>query len=309
MKYSSFSRIGRNILNRSFRMLNGWINDPSENANTRTRDTDKQLQILLSLRYAELKRDKHPLPTFQEVEFSSYSQNGEDGIILLIFSVIGTESKKVLEICAGDGIECNAANLVINHGWNGLLFDGSKKLNRRGERFYSGVTNAWRSRRIPPKIVNAWVNAENVNELIKENGFQGEIDLFSLDMDGVDYWIWKALEVVKPRVVLLEYNNRLDPTSSLTVPYDPAFIGRAVSTSGEGYFGASLLAFNKLATEKGYRLIGSNSPNTNAFFMRNDIAEQWFPEVPVETCLKSDYARRQMDAERSVASDHAYTKV
>lgn len=76
----------------------------------------KEMQILLMLRYKELSQNGRAMPSFNDVEFRRYSQNGEDGILLYIFSLIGTTNKRVTEICAGSGIECNAANLIVNHG-------------------------------------------------------------------------------------------------------------------------------------------------------------------------------------------------
>ncbi len=253
----------------------------------------RMLLINLSMHYKELIRNNIPIPSFSEVEFSLYSQNGEDGILLLIFAVIGVSNQCVVEICAGDGTECNAANLIINHGWKGLLVDSNGEAIERGKSFYAQRTNAWRFRRLPPCFIKAWVTKENVNDLIQENGMSGEIDLLSLDLDGIDFWVWKEITCINPRVVIVEFNNRWNSQQSVTVPYSDGFVGFEASTNGIGYFGASLLAFNHLAQQKGYRLIGVNSPNTNAFFMRNDIGIDYFHEVSVESCLNSEYAIHQ----------------
>jgi hypothetical protein len=253
---------------------------------------DRQIQVLQAQQLQDRIRRGETLPSFEEVEFSSYAQNGEDGILLLIFTAIGMGRKQVVEACAGSGIECNAANLIINHGWDGLLFDGSGQKIAIGKAFYAQRNNAWRLRRLPPKLVKAWITVDNINDLIAANGMKGEIDLLSLDMDGVDYWIWKAITGISPRVVVLEYNNRWAADQSVTVPYKNDFESES-SPSSSGYFGASLLAYTRLARQKGYRLIGANSPNTNAFFMRNDVGKELFPEVSVESCLSSDYARFQ----------------
>jgi len=251
------------------------------------------MQLLLIADYRRCLSAGQSLPSFAESEFSSFSQNGEDGILLMLFAVIGAKNKVVVEVCAGDGIECNAANLIVNHGWAGLLFDGDDAALKRGREFYSSRSSGWRFRRLPPTLVSAWITADNINSLIKENGVVGEIDLLSLDLDGVDYWIWNAIDAVSPRVVVLEYNNRWDANQSVTVPYRPDFLGTGASVAGVGYFGASLLAFTRLARKKGYRLVGSNSPNTNAFFLRNDVGVEQFREVSVESCLTSDYAAFQ----------------
>src|SRR5262249_45081091 len=78
---------------------------------------DPGVQILLSLKYKELLSSKARMPTFADVGFRVFSGSDEDGILLFIFSVIGTANKRAIEICAGDGVQCNSANLIINHGW------------------------------------------------------------------------------------------------------------------------------------------------------------------------------------------------
>ena len=277
---------------------------PSATAPERPRETDRQIQILLAQSYQSAAEKNARLPSFTDVEFSSYSQNGEDGILLLIFSVIGCQSKRVVEACAGDGIECNAANLIINHGWSGLLFDGNADAIKRGKAFYTQRTNAWRFHRLPPTLVHSWITAENVNDAIRENHVTGDIDLLSLDMDGVDFWIWKAIDCISPRVVVLEYNNRWTSQHSVTVPYSGDFVGTGVSVEGEGYFGASLPAFVKLGREKGYRLVGANGPDTNAFFMRDDVGQEFFPKVTAESCLSSDYAIHQHQTKYPLIKDN-----
>src|SRR5688572_16882233 len=61
------------------------------------------------------------LPAFGDVGFRKYSQFEEDGILLYIFSLIAPINRTCVEICAGNGRECMASNLIINHGWWGHL--------------------------------------------------------------------------------------------------------------------------------------------------------------------------------------------
>jgi hypothetical protein len=86
-------------------------------------DDAKAPQIYLALYYKDLMTRNATLPSFDEVGFHCYSQFEEDGILLFIFSLIGAKTKMVVELCAGKGRECMATNLIINHGWNGFLFD------------------------------------------------------------------------------------------------------------------------------------------------------------------------------------------
>lgn len=138
-----------------------------------------------------------------------------------------------------------------------------------------------------PKVINAWVTAENINDLIQENSISGEIDLFCLDLDGVDYWILKALNGIQPRVIVVEYMNIFGLEQSVTVPYKPDF--NRFDTHPD-YFGASLSAFVKLCREKGYRLVGCNRYGFNAFFIRSGIGEDVLPEIKAERCLEHPQA-------------------
>jgi hypothetical protein len=237
-------------------------------------------QVLLRLQYQDLARRAVDLPKLEDVEFRCHSQNGEDGILLYIFALIGTTNRKVVEICAGDGIECNAANLLVNHGWSGLLFDGDAEQVARGKAFYSECRNTWVS---PPTFVPAWITSEVVNGLVADHGFSGTVDLLSLDVDGNDYWIWKALDCVAPRVVVLEFNAGFGPEVSATMSYQPDF--RLDYAHPPYRCGASLSAFVKLAGAKGYRLVGVQSRGFNAFFVRNGIGERLLPERSVSECF------------------------
>ncbi len=239
------------------------------------------VQKTLALHYQYLLQSGGQLPKFEDTGFRVFSQNDEDGYLLYIFSLIGSTNRHAVEICAGDGIQCNTANLIINHGWIGLLFDGSEERIERGKNFYAQCrdTFCW-----PPKLVSAWVTAENVNQLITDSGFAGEIDLLSLDIDGVDYWIWKAINCISPRVVVLEYQDIWGPDKAVTVPYQPDFVAEC-GEFGPDYCGASLAAFVKLGKEKGYRLVGCNRYGFNAFFIRSGIGEDILPEIPVSQCF------------------------
>jgi hypothetical protein len=216
--------------------------------------------------------------------FKVYSQTDEDGILLYLLSVIGFRTRLCVEICAGDGRECNTANLIINHGFHGLLIDGNQELVDRGRLFYSTHPATYV---FPPTFIQAWITRCNVNQIIESNGFSGSVDVLSLDLDGVDYWIWEAIDVIRPRIVVLEYQDILGPDLSLTVPYSDDFSGYAASaTAGMPDFaGASLRAFVKLAQRKGYRLVATNKLGYNAFFVHQDIPQSVVPSVQIEQCF------------------------
>lgn len=230
----------------------------------RHRGLDKIAQLQLSLTYRELVAAGRPLPSLRDAEMRFYSQNGEDGIVQLLLAAVGTETRKTVEICAGDGVECNSANLIVTHGWTGLLVDGGDELVTRGRRFYEDNAETWYW---PPTLLQSWVTRDNVNALVHGAGFSGDVDVLTIDLDGVDYWIWEALDVVRSRIVIVEYNAGWGPEEAMTVPYSDSFAWE----HGSQYFGASLGAMVALGERKGYRFVGANSYGFNAFFVREDL--------------------------------------
>jgi hypothetical protein len=194
-------------------------------------------------------------------EFRRYSQNGEDGILLRIFSIIATTDCRFVEIGSGDATECNTRNLWEAWGWSGLLIEGDATLAAAAEA------------RSPEQVTvrHSFVHAENIDQVIESGGVHGQIDLLSIDIDGNDYWVWRAIDAVSPRVVVIEYNAAFGPLVSATVPYDRervADFGHALAD--RVYCGASLTALVRLGTEKGYVLVGCDSSGVNAFFVRRD---------------------------------------
>ena len=211
-------------------------------------------------------------------EFKVYSQNGEDGILLYIFSKIGIKKKKLVEIGIEEGKECNSANLIINFGWNGLLIEGSDENVKRARNYYKyekGISDD----RI--KIVSEFVTKDNINNILEENGMIGEIDMLSIDIDGNDYWILEKIDRINPRVIIIEYNASIPKDKSLSVKYDPKF-DRFEKHKSAWYHGASLAAISKLANKKGYVLVGCDSTGCNAFYVRKDLAKGKLEEVSVE---------------------------
>jgi hypothetical protein len=211
--------------------------------------------------------------------FRNFSQFEEDGILLYIFAAIGAERKVFVDIGAGDGINSNCANLAVNFGWRGLFIEGNPANIERGRKYYtSNLDTSF----YPPKFVHKLVQRENINEIIRDSGFSGEIDLVSIDIDGNDYWIWDALTVVEPRVVIIETQIEFG-MNSIVVPYDKNY---SYPGKDDIYHGASPVAMEKLARKKGYRLIGANNYGFNTIYLKNGIGEDVLPAVSVESILR-----------------------
>jgi hypothetical protein len=197
--------------------------------------------------------------------FKVYSQNDEDGIIQEIFLRIGTTDRRFVEFGVQTGVECNTVKLLIE-GWRGLWIDADPmKVGIMRRKFAPFLDRSQLT------LLDNLVTAENINALLTHAGMDGEIDLLGIDIDYNDYWVWKAIEVVRPRVVVIEYNAAFRPPLSITVPYDPH--GR---WDGSNYYGASLEALVRLGAAKGYAIVGCSIAGVNAFFVRADLAGDKF---------------------------------
>ncbi len=246
---------------------------------------DPAVQTLLLQRYHEMAINRLVYDDLNLAGFRVFSAADEDGILVYLFGMLGMGTRKFVDIGAA-GIEgSSTANLIVHHGWYGLHMEMFADSLRFGQKFYRSRAGG---RLLPPKPVPGAVNAENVNDIIRNNGMQGEIDFLSIDIDGIDYWVWKALEVVSPRVVEMEIQVSLGEQSK-TVPYDPAFNRNNFDINVPPYdilyCGASLAALTKLANEKGYTFVGCDNYRTNAFFVRNDVNNGLLPSPPIASML------------------------
>lgn len=181
-----------------------------------------------------------------EYEAQVYSQGGEDGVLEYIYDCIGATTRSYVEFGAWDGQHLsNTANLRLHKGWSGLLMEGSDRADRS-------------------LVKREFVNAENVEALFAKYEVPETFDLLSIDIDGNDYWVWKAIEKFTPRVVVVEYNILFTHDASRAIVYAADHVWDKSS-----YHGASLAAFHKLGIKKGYSLVHTDSFAPNALFVKN----------------------------------------
>jgi hypothetical protein len=215
----------------------------------------------------------------KEVGFSIYSQYQEDGILLWILGSIGFKTYRMVDIGSGDGIfASNAANFINNFGFDALLVEITPSGKSKADKFYSKnmMTAIY-----PPTTVTKAVDKDNINQIITENGFAGEIDILSLDIDSNDYWVWEAINTIKPRVVVLE-NNLSFGAHNVVVPYDRDCKFHSIHKE---YYGSSAKANNYLSRMKGYHLVACSSFGINSFFLRNDLKNNITPEINIDEVL------------------------
>jgi hypothetical protein len=214
------------------------------------------------------------LSDLKSFERSVYSQGGEDGVLERIFECIGTTNRYFVEFGAKDGLELsNTAHLRLDRGWSGLLMEACAP--------------------VVEGVVQEFVTAENINQLFVRHEVPASFDLLSIDIDGNDYWVWKALDRFRPRVVVMEYNIYFHLDDPRTVPYDPQR-----EWDETGYHGASLAALRKLGLSKGYSLLHTDSWMPNAFFVSSELLPERFRDLPISEVTDWGVFRRPVDPER-----------
>lgn len=198
-------------------------------------------------------------------EAQVFSQSGEDGILQEIFRRIGAERRTFVEFGAGDG-GANNTTLLLQSGWRGVWVEASDASCRRITAALGGPI-----RDGALTLHQAFLTPETVASELRSAGADDTPDLLSIDVDGNDYWLWRALAGLRARVVAVEYNAHYPPPVRWVMPYDPDHQWR-----GDSYFGASLESLAALGEELGYVLVGCTLVGTNAFFVRRELAGDRF---------------------------------
>jgi hypothetical protein len=261
-------------------------------ASPEARNDPRGLQVSLRL-LAAAYRAASTLPNFRDAGFRIHSQNDEDGILHLIFSIIGAVGLAV-EIGCGDGVQNNTTNLIVNQGWHGLLIDADPANIASARTFFTRCRDTMI---FPPAIRQRFVTSENANEVVA--GFEGEIDLLSLDIDSIDYWVLNALTAVNPRVIVAETPTIWGPEFARSVPNSP----RWNFAANPDFYGASLGAFDKLLRTRGYRFVGTSKYGTNSFFIRGGLGDDAFPAASLKEGFRHPRAKEGI-VSRSQRSQH-----
>ena len=208
----------------------------------------------------EIERIKSTLPEdrLEQFGFKVYSQGDEDGIIEEIFNRLRIKKGTFLEIGVENGLECNTMYL-LHKGWKGYWIEGNADQIPNFQKF-EGLCKKGQL-----TIGISHVTKENINPIINDFDIKDNLDFLSIDIDGMDIHILDALEI-RPKVICIEYNAKWPAYVERVPVYDPDYCWK-----GDDYMGASLYSIIKVATRKGYTLVGTNITGANAFFVRSDL--------------------------------------
>lgn len=218
--------------------------------------------------------------------FGVFSQYDEDGIIQFLITHVEIKNETFVEFGVEHYEESNTRFLLLNDNWQGMVMDGSQE-------GIDYIKNDRVFRRFDLQAQCAFITKDNINDLIRNSGFDEDLGLLSVDIDGNDYWVWEAINVVRPRVVVAEYNSVFghDPVS---IPYQADF-HRTKAHFSNLYYGCSLSALAHLAENKGYVLVGSSLRGNNAFFVRKDVVGA-LPQVSAQDAYVRSPFREGRDA-------------
>jgi hypothetical protein len=259
-------------------------------------DRELAIQRVLSARpmVATIRASREPR-RFRDVEFKCFSQFGDDGIIQYLVHILDIDEQVFVEFGVEDYKESNTRFLLVNDNWRGLVIDGSEEnmaaLRREPE--------YWRH---DLQAVASFVDRDNINGIIRGAGISGDIGILSVDIDGNDYWVWQAIDCVRPVLAICEYNSVFGSDRAISIPYDPGFM-RTKAHHSYLYFGASLAALTHLANEKGYELVGCNTAGNNAYFVRRD---RLGPLTPLDA--KQGYIESRYREARTPQGELAFTR-
>jgi len=223
---------------------------------------NEEIKIMVGKILVNQLKTLNQITSLHDIEFKIFSQWGDDGIIQYLINNIDIPNKSFIEFGMENYKESNTRFLLINNNWKGLVMDSSESNIKevKNEDIY------WK---YDLTAKAAFITRENINQLITDAGFEGDIGLLHIDIDGNDYWVWKAIKIVNPIIVIMEYNSVFGIDRAITIPYEASFY-RTKAHYSNLYWGASLLALCDLAEEKGYFFIGCNSNGNNAYFIRKD---------------------------------------
>lgn len=229
-----------------------------------TKKYDNMMQLMGKLAVSQIS-SAQSINSLHDVEFKIYSQWGEDGIIQWLIHKIPIKNKTFIEFGVENYKESNTRFLMINDNWSGMVIDGDPE----NITYIKNDTIYWRH---DLKAEAAFITRENINDLLALGEFDPDLGLLSVDIDGNDYWVLEAINVVQPRIIVCEYNGVFGGKEKIAIPYKADFY-RTDAHYSNLYFGASLEALKYLCRKKGYTYVGTNSNGCNAFFVRDDLTD------------------------------------
>lgn len=197
-----------------------------------------------------------------------HSQNSEDGIIAECVKRLGIECGFCVEVGGNNGIWLSNTALLLERGWSGSFVECDFGL-------WQQCRDRWKQRP-DVRCICSRVGADNVNAFVDDS-----CDVLSMDTDGSDFKIFKALKA-KPKIVIIEIDSSIDPeTEGVSTGFNAdggsGYVITLMLGRNKGYF---LLAHtgNLILVDNQYRhlfpeIVGEGLSNSELYFNRGWIRE------------------------------------
>ena len=235
-------------------------------------------------------------------KFSSHikSQNENKESIFLENFIKKIENQSFIEF-GFHPFEFNTIHLMTKN-YSGTLVDANKK-----NVLFIKLLSLFHNYKV--KSICKFLNKKNIIKIINKS-----YGIFSIDIDGNDYWLTKEVldNNINFELMIVEYNSSfLD--KFISTPYVPSFDRHDKHSSG-WYHGASLNAFIKLFSEKNYALVKTTGGN-NAFFVKRkslkkyNLNEVKFNEAFEESKLRNEWSKKNAQEQFSIIKNLEYIEV
>ena len=247
--------------------------------NSKSYSIQKVLMILANIALLKSRKLYNEKSYLEDFEYKFYSQNGEDGIIDFIVKKLNLRKPTFVEIGVGDYSEANTRFLYETYYSKGLIIDNIENFK---EKVLKNIS-LWRGNL---NVLEKNISPENINETLNTN-VDFDIDIFSIDIDGLDYWVLDQIKAKISKVIILEYNSIFGHEKELVVPNLKNF-DRTKAHYSNLYYGGSLKSYVSLMAKKGYYLLGVNRLRNNAFFINDDFSKKkYFENIDIMSLADS----------------------
>ena len=208
---------------------------------------------------------KHSMKDLWDAEFRVFSQFGEDGIVDLLLDELQISKPRIMEIGAGDFSECNSRFALHKRNCSAYLVDMREDLQR-------GLQESEIRWKASVAVEIAKIDEKNIKDIeSRASKFLKYIDVISLDIDGIDFWIAQHINWNGIKIAIVEYNPVFGAKLAVSVPKE-TFSSRFEHHYSGLVYGASLLAWIEFFASKDMRFVGTNRAGNNAFFVSSSLA-------------------------------------
>jgi hypothetical protein len=198
-------------------------------------------------------------------ERSVFSPAGQDGVLERIFEVVQPAHRYLVDLGAADGVEASCSrNLIVNHGWRGFLVESDPAQGDRLAEQYAANAGI--------RTLRAGIYPGDIEILLERAQVPADLDLLIVGLTSNDWYVWRAIEEFRPRVVQIEYNAAFVPPQTMVIEYHPLNYW-----DGSLYFGASIQSLFDLGQRKGYELVYADLSGTSLYF----VERRYFPRFGI----------------------------